>query len=765
MEHKTETNQNRIIPELLAPAGDMDCLHAAINAGADAVYLAGEKFGARAYAKNFSTEQLVSALDLCHAHGIRIYLTLNTLIKEKELPEVVPYLEPLVEAGLDGIILQDLGVFRLVRNAFPGLPLHISTQMSVSSSYGKELLLKEGAVRIVPARECMLNEVRSLVGDGTEIESFIHGAMCYCYSGQCLMSSMIGGRSGNRGRCAQPCRLPYAVDNKEPSYLLSLKDMNTLHILPELIDAGIASFKIEGRMKAPEYVAGVTSIYRKYIDLYLNIGRDAASFRIDPADENLLAGLYVRSQTGDGYYHRHSGKDMITVNSPAYTETSAEIRERLRSRYVKEPDKIPIDIRIACLIGKPLTMVGNVGALTASVVGSVVEEAKNAGVTTEDLKKKGAAFGNSPFILRDFHADLDGSAYANPSELKNLRRRLVKMLCDGITPRQEITPSGSPETPLFSKIKGSVPDKNEVRITVLVSAKEQLFAALSRKEHISRIFLEHELLENKDAKDVILALSEAGKETDPEAGFKVVIVLPRILRERDAERLNDLAEQYRKIRDLHNEIRLDGFLCGSADALGWCVHHDLPAYGDHSLYQWNSESLFLTGRYLSGFTYPLELQSSEIRDLCRSLQDADPTGNLVRAGEYVIYGRAPLMFTANCIRQTTGNCRKQDGSYYSGIASVFTDLTDRKGSSFPVKSDCRYCTNTIYNGLPTSLITEIPYLFEDGIRSFRIDLTTETEKECETVLNKVIDALKHPEEKTEKMNVPTTKGHFRRGVE
>ncbi len=753
-------------PELLAPAGDMDCLYAAVNAGADAVYLAGEKFGARAYAKNFSEEQLTFALELCHAHGIRIYLTLNTLIKEKELPEVVPYLEPLVDAGLDGIILQDLGVFRTVREAFPNLPLHISTQMSVSSNAGKKLLLDLGAERIVPARECMLSEIQSLTQDGTDIESFIHGAMCYCYSGQCLMSSMIGGRSGNRGRCAQPCRLPYQLQaaGKDPSYLLSLKDMNTLHILPELIDAGIASFKIEGRMKAPEYVAGVTSIYRKYIDLYENGGRDRSAFRIDPADEKMLSALYVRSQTGDGYYHKHSGKNMITISSPTYTETPGDLREMLRERYVKEPEKLPVDIRIRCRIGEPLTFTGTIDELTVSVTGALVETAKNAGITAKDCKKKGTAFGNSPFILRGFRADVEEGAYANPSELKRLRRELVKTICENITPRPDPEHSDFPQRQLFSGAAGTIPGENKIRLTVLISTKEQLETALSFKSDINRICLEHELLENADTEEVLQSLSDANEMTDKD-GFDVVIVLPRIVRERDTERCSHLAERYRRILTQYPGIRLCGFLCGSVDALAWCVENDFPAFADHALYTWNSESICFIGELTEGFTYPLELQSSEIRDLCRSLLNIESDGRLVRAGEFVIYGRTPLMYTANCVKLTSGTCRKTDGSFYEGISSCITEITDRKEASFPVKADCRYCVNTIYNSLPTSLITELPYLHEDGIRSFRVDLTTEDGKDSRTVLANVIRALKDPERPQEKLPVQTTKGHFRRGVE
>ena len=263
--------------ELLAPAGNYESFLGAICAGADAVYLGGEKFGARAYADNFSEEEICRAVSYAHVFGRKVYLTVNTLMKESELEELIPYLEPFYLAGLDGVIVQDIGALLAIKEAFPGLELHASTQMSITGSYGAGMLKELGVVRVVPARELSLSEIESLGREtGLEIEAFIHGAMCYCYSGQCLFSSILGGRSGNRGRCAQPCRLPYRIggDGKPGTeqYPLSLKDMCTISFLPKLIEAGISSFKIEGRMKKPEYAAGVTAIYRKYIDLYYEKG-------------------------------------------------------------------------------------------------------------------------------------------------------------------------------------------------------------------------------------------------------------------------------------------------------------------------------------------------------------------------------------------------------------------------------------------------------------------------------------------------------------
>lgn len=299
MNHHTEKEQKQI--EILAPAGSYASLEAALAAGADAIYAGGMRFGARAYAGNLSEEEYLRAIDEVHLQQKKIYMTVNTLLKDQELGELYDYLLPYYRQGLDAVIVQDPGVFSFIRGVFPDLPIHVSTQMTVTGSYGAEFFGKHGAQRIVPAREINLSEIREMKEKtGLEIECFVHGAMCYCYSGQCLMSSMIGGRSGNRGQCAQPCRLPYAVDGKKPQDIMSLKDLCTIEMIPDLVDAGIDSFKIEGRMKQPEYVYTVARMYRKYADLYLQEGRKG--FHVDPQDLKILQSAYTRRGYMKGYY-------------------------------------------------------------------------------------------------------------------------------------------------------------------------------------------------------------------------------------------------------------------------------------------------------------------------------------------------------------------------------------------------------------------------------------------------------------------------------
>lgn len=310
--------------EILAPAGSFECFEAALKAGADAVYLGGGSFGARAYADNFTEEKLLEVIDYAHLHGRKIYLTVNTLLKEKELEEqLYSYLLPYYRQGLDAVIVQDVGVLEFIREYFPDLPIHASTQMTVTNVSGAKFLEKQGVERVVPAREISLEEVKEIHdGTGLEVECFVHGALCYCYSGQCLLSSLIGQRSGNRGQCAQPCRLPYSTENlKNPSYLMSLKDICTLDLIPDLIDAGVDSFKIEGRMKKPEYVALVTKMYRRYADLYLEKGR--SSYVVDDTDRQQLLDLYNRGGSHEGYYRQHNGADMVSKDRPNHAGVPA----------------------------------------------------------------------------------------------------------------------------------------------------------------------------------------------------------------------------------------------------------------------------------------------------------------------------------------------------------------------------------------------------------------------------------------------------------
>ncbi|MBO5473345.1 MAG: U32 family peptidase, partial [Lachnospiraceae bacterium] len=435
--------------ELLAPAGNYEAFTGAVNAGADAVYLGGEKFGARAYADNFTTEEICRALRTAHFMGRKIYLTVNTLFKEQELEELYDYMLPFYEAGLDGVIVQDLGVLMFLRDRFPSLALHASTQMFLTGVRSAAFLQSQGAVRIVPARELSLAEVRRIKEQtGMEIECFIHGAMCYCYSGQCLFSSILGGRSGNRGRCAQPCRLPYQIcENGQPvageGYPLSLKDMCTLSHIPQLIDAGIDSFKIEGRMKKPEYAAGVTALYRKYIDRYYQYGAEAC--QVEEQDIRKLRSLYIRSEMQTGYYERHNGREMITLHRPNYAGSDEKVLAEIRAAYLHEPDKMPVSLSAGVEAGQPLSLRVTGQDMEVTVTGDIVQQALKSPMGEADVRKSLMKTGNSCVTVQDCRIVVQGDVFVPVRVLNKLRRDAVDafeqhMICrHGLTAKRDIS--------------------------------------------------------------------------------------------------------------------------------------------------------------------------------------------------------------------------------------------------------------------------------------------------------------------------------------
>ena len=411
--------------ELLAPAGSYEAFAAALNAGADAVYMGGTRFGARAYADNFSNEDLSRAIRTAHLHGKKVYLTVNTLTRQEEMPELTDFVRGLYEKeALDGVIVQDTGVLISLSEACPGLLLHASTQMSVTTREGVLFLKRLGVSRIVPARELSLKEIRLLKQEDIEIEAFIHGAMCYCYSGRCLMSSFLGGRSGNRGRCAGPCRLPYDVlgpDGREAlrgkrgeCYPISMRDLCVLEILPELIDAGIDSFKIEGRMKKPEYAAGVTAVYRRYIDRFYEWDRNGRPGRweIDPADDRLLRALYLRSDLSTGYYERHNGRELLTMGKPGYSGTPDTLLEQIREAYPVTPRPIPIRGLVKLSADRPAELILRTGdssekPVDISVQGAVCMKAKSRPLTEEEVRDRLSRTGNSPFVLTEPEVEME----------------------------------------------------------------------------------------------------------------------------------------------------------------------------------------------------------------------------------------------------------------------------------------------------------------------------------------------------------------------
>lgn len=805
--------------ELLAPCGSYESFLAAINAGADAVYLGGKQFGARAYAENFSEEELISVIRQAHLFGVKVYLTVNTLVKEREFSTLYDYLLPLYEAGLDGVIVQDMGVFQFIKRNFPECNIHASTQMTITSAYGAAYLKNLGCDRIVPARELALEEIREIKQEvSIEVEAFIHGAMCYCYSGQCLMSSMIGGRSGNRGRCAGPCRLPYKTAGKE-GYFLSLKDMNTLEQIPELIEAGIDSFKIEGRMKKPEYVAGVVSVYRKYIDRYYlkkeaedtlhsntknsikNItyktdrtarGQEERHYlNIEPKDKRLLAKLYLRSETGNGYYSKSRGWDMLTLQKPGYNEPDFELLKELRETYIRELPKMELDFYIRCKVGEPLY--GEVRFLdiqtkkevSISVTGNLVQKADKRAVSEEEIRGQIVRTGGTPFVVKKCVVELEGSPFVPMGWVKELRRELIQKVYEHYGARTLENPcseqmDGNAENSVSKEIpncdkevccnkearsgKGEEEGiETEYSLHIMVQTKQQFEVIYSsieerrlesekksvverKSEAESASELDRKIRRERDfapeIKECLIVdadlLMEEKEIRDRLFGGKVYwgIKCPLILRKSDKGFL-------KKLQAVIEEGKPKVLYCATMDALAFAksISYQGKIVGEASLYAWNKEAALFLGKELDKVSAPLELDSTEIRELCAALEKTEDNvrnvENKVSFGaaetkalsvclEAPVYGRVPFMVTANCIKLSLGQCDKNRNCY--------AKLEDRMGHIFPVYTNCSHCYNVIYNDLPTSYHENLWMLLEDGIRAFRIEFTTENGQAAAEVL-------------------------------
>ena len=759
--------------ELLAPAGNYESFLGAVHAGADAVYLGGTKFGARAYADNFTEEEVCRAVHYAHVYGRKVYLTLNTLVKTKEFDEIYDYLLPFYHEGLDGVIIQDMGVFRAVGRWFPGLERHASTQMSVTGEQGVRFLQELGAERIVPARELSLEEIREMKGfSGVEIETFIHGAICYCYSGRCLFSSIIGGRSGNRGRCAQPCRLPYKIQggNKE-SYPLSLKDMCTLEILPELIEAGIDSLKIEGRMKSPEYAAGVTALYRKYIDLYYQ--NPAGKYKVEEEDMEKLRALYMRSEIGEGYYHRHNGRQMITLDSPAYTGRDEGLAERIRKEYLEGDFRLPVTAKAVLKKGAPAVLslcyedekqsrkTGKEINIKISIEGAAVQPAIKQPLSAEAVRKQLMKSGNTVFCMERIETELEEDVFLPVKALNDLRRmaceKLEEAIADGYgTGRRRcadiyVRDTGADGAGRKEKegweipVEGRADEPEDVKkacgrtFHVMALTEEQCIAAVRCK--VKRIYLSSDLCGER----VWLSRlkEQCGKETE------LYLALPHIIRKRDGKFLKTVECRIR-------EGFFEGVLVRNMEELYWI----LKTFGedgwkkrivtDTGLYIWNPEAASFFGRYAAQHYLPYELNSHEIRELTEKAQ----------AGRWAaaVYGRIPMMVTANCIVQTGTGCQP----YKEGVRPAFSRMTDRYRKEFPVYTDCAHCYNIIYNSVPLSLHQKIGEMEKMGIHTFRLDFTTEAGKDVERI-------IRYFTEQAEDRELPPygeyTNGHWKRGVE
>lgn len=727
--------------ELLAPAGSYEGLVQAIEAGADAVYCGGKLFGARAYAENFTQEELIRAIDYVHLHGKVLFLTVNTLVKESEFQkDLYAYLKPLYEAGLDGVIVQDMGVIDLIKHVFPHMEVHTSTQLTVTSPEGVSYLRDLGADRVVLARELSLSEIRRITSDcGVDIECFVHGALCYCYSGQCLLSSILGGRSGNRGRCAQPCRLPYKDENGKQAYYLSLRDLCTIDHIPELIESGIKSFKIEGRMKKPEYTAGVTAIYRKYIDLYLTLkeeGREAA-FQVEENDRRILHELYSRTKSGSGYYFRRNSRKMLTLDKPGYLSDS-------KAAKLAAPSVVP-DLKLK-LNGKLILSQGETGKLyltfgelsTYAETEEVITEAVNQPVTEEQVSARMRKTGNTPFAFTDLDVEIHGSVYVPVKALNELRREALAAMESQILQSFKRTAdaellAGYMASLNNGNLKQDASDasfghfreqKQSLSYTASVRTIDQLKTA-QKYPILTTLYLEPSVWMHME-EQALKKLSERIHREERRLFF----AFPHILRADGMEKLRACKERVTSYAD--------GVLIRNMESLAFIkeIRFTGQKAADSNCYSYNRASHAFWSTQCDYDTIPVELNEKEIRR--RGTEDS----------ELIVYGYLPLMLTAQCLQQTFNGCTRASGT---------RQITDRYNKTFTAVQVCDFCYNILLNSLPIHLLDETAAITKTGCRSLRLSFTIENAARTQAVL----DSLS----KNEPLKGEFTRGHFHRGVE
>ena len=699
--------------ELLAPAGSLEILKGVIESGADAVYVGGSMFGARAYANNFTEEELLEAIDFAHLRGVKVYLTVNTLIKNSELSKLYDYLLVYYKRGLDAVIVQDIGVVKAIHEYFPSMEIHTSTQMTVTGADGVRFLSQFGVTRVVMAREVSLAEMKRIHEEtGMELEAFVHGALCYSYSGQCLFSSILGGRSGNRGRCAQPCRLPYTVEGKKDEYILSLKDMCGIKALDKLHDAGVYSLKIEGRMKQLEYACGVVKYYRSYID---------SKKPVSDADYERIKALGNRCGFTDRYYFDHNGSDMVTYVKPNFVSNAAEPSPEKR--------KLSIEGELVLREGEPGSLTVKRGDVTYKASIEPVSAALKAPLDKKAAIDRINKTGDTDFEFSHIKAQIGENVFVPNGALNKLRRDAISGLCDKLLKKyyrndaRYVDMSGLTALPEHVVKSDAAHDEAINDYTTICSCmtRAQLDTLISY-ECFDVFYLDFDMYDRntliQQFADDVKCLTKRNK--------KVYLMLPTIFRADSSDYFETIAKELDK-------VSFEGFVVKNYEELYLTenLFTGRKVILDHNMYTFNdvSKSAFFE-HGVSGDTVPLELNSKEIMH----------RNNI--GSQMIVYGYYPLMTTANCVHKNTKGCDKKQKLIY---------LKDRYNKSFAVCNNCKECYNTIYNSLPTMLTKNISKLKEAGKRSFRYSFTIETPKQIKAVMDDKVAEY--------------TNGHYKRGVE
>lgn len=779
--------------ELLAPAGSFESLYAAVQSGADAVYLGGSKFSARAYASNFDEENMIKAIDYCHLYDVKVYITINTLLKQSEMKEAIEYAGFLYKAGADALIIQDMGLASLIRDNFPDLELHASTQMTIHNGEGAQLLKELGFTRIVLSRELSVEEIRHISSDlGIETEIFIHGALCICYSGQCLMSSMLGGRSGNRGRCAQPCRLPYTLIDRNygrenSAYLLSPKDICTLSDIKSIIETQTSSLKIEGRMKRPEYVAGVVDVYRRAIDSVYS----GQSFNAPEENKKLLK-LFNREGFSRAYLFGNTGKDMMAYNYPKNTgillgtaskNYMVEIKEKVAvgdgirvqeegytvtklikngkevseafsgekiviipSKYnegsviyktsevmlLKELEasfnniyhrKITLPLTVEFILGKPLLLTTKYKDTEFTAVGEIVQKAVKSPLSRQRLEENLIKSGDTPFRFENVDFKGFEDGFLPVSLINAARRELIYKI------EKYIIDMSKREATQKIKYDNTLNNNKSIdQLFVSISNREQLKAFYDSKLDaalVVDIFKRQNPLTLKDLQNI--------------ATDKLYLKVPNIVKQ-EFKHISKTIEQLLPI--------IKGIVTGN---LGVIRHFKdkTRIIGDYKLNIYNSYALKSYEAYFDGVSISAELNRGEIKELVKFKKF--PL-------QIKLYGKEELMVSEYCPMGSAFGGKSEINNCNEDCSMGNYVLRDRKKEEFIVRTD-KFCRSYIYNSVPTNLIPNFQELKDFGASSFRVDFIDETYEET----LKILKAVEEGKWQYEYENY--TRGHYKRGVE
>ena len=657
--------------EILAPCGSLDALNAAVRCGADAVYIGLRKFSARAYAENFGDDELEAAAAYCRLHGVKLHVAVNTLVRDDELEDALDAVKEAYTAGADAFIVQDIGLSALIKEMCPECELHASTQMSIHTPEGARFLYGKGFDRVVLAREMSFNEIAEVVRScPVDTEVFVHGALCMCVSGQCYLSAMLGGRSGNRGRCAQPCRLPFTVPGGT-GHDLSLKDNCIIDKLPELERLGVASAKIEGRMKRPEYVAAAVSACRTSAD----------SGKADSEEILRLRSVFSRSGFTSGYYTGKLGREMFGTRSKDDVASASEkLLSQLRNLFKDERRDVPLDLAFTLKEGENARLTASARGRSVTVYGDIPQRAEKVALTEEKAFAQLSKTGGTPFFVKSFASEIGEGLTLPASLLNSLRREALEKLTALLSAPPKRTPC----------------EVKPAKITPHISQGDKRFRAVFQSGNIPDCFTGCEL--------VFIPLSEKPDvfKSLMQRGFSVGVHVPRIIF--GAE--NNVKAKLEALK----AAGITDVYCGNIGTASLCVKLGLTVHGGFSLNVFNSYSMdFFKKMGLADTEVSIELTAKQINRL---------GGELPRG--IAAYGHLPLMITRNCPNRNGKGCKSCGG---------MSKITDRRGTEFTLM--CSGGCTELLNGDALSIPDRLSAF--ENVDFFTLRFTYESYEECEKI--------------------------------